>query len=144
MQKVFYIGKGQGNSMEPIINEGDKIYVEKVKFNNLKTGDIVVFYRHKSFAAHRVIRKKNKQIITKGDNSPYLDKPLDYSKILGKLVRIEGKYGNINLSSNFARLFSLYFLFYSLSTYYLPFYLRLILIKILRGRKIITKMLAFQ
>lgn len=142
MKKTFFVGHGQGKSMEPFVNEGDKLFVEKVKLADLKIGDIIVFYRNKDLIGHRVIKKKNGQIMTKGDNCPYLDRPLINNEILGKVVKIEGKYGKINLATKLFRFLSLYFLFYSLSTYYFPFIIRKILMKSLRGRKILTRILA--
>lgn len=142
MRKIYFIGHGQGTSMQPIINEGDKLFLEKVKFSEIKVGDIVVFYQRKKLIGHRVIKKNSDVIITKGDNIPFFDKPLKKKEILGKLLKIEGKYGIINLDSTFARLINKYFLFYNYATYYLPLWLRIVLVKILRGRKFLVRFMA--
>lgn len=67
-QSVF-VGKSIGTSMEPLINQGDKLYVEKLRISQLKIGDIIVFYSNNNFIGHRIIRINKKRIITKGDNS---------------------------------------------------------------------------
>lgn len=142
MPKTYFVGHGQGTSMQPIINERDKLTVEKVGRNDLHLGDIVVFYKKGSFVGHRIIKIKNETIITKGDNVPFPDKPVVFGELLGKVTKIEGKYGALNLSSQFAKLITYYFLSYSLITFYLPYYLYAFLTRILRGRKILVKTLS--
>lgn len=142
LTKLHYIAKGQGNSMKPVINPGDKVFIEKAKIKNIKVGEIVVFYQNKKLVAHRVTRIKNKHIITKGDNSFFFDRPLKQNEVLGKVVKIEGKYGILNLSSRIAKIFMYWFLFHSLVTCYLPFWFRTVLFKILRGRKFIVKIIS--
>lgn len=135
--KNYFVGKGQGMSMEPMINEGDNLYVEKTRLKDIKIGDIVVFYRNKNFIGHRVLKIKENYIFAKGDNSLFFDKPLKSDEILGKIVKIKGKYGILDFSSSYLRLATYYFLFYSLTTYYLPIWLRMMLVRIIRGRKIL-------
>lgn len=141
MTKTYFVGHGQGTSMQPIINEGDKLFVEKVGLKDIRVGTIVVSYNKKNLIGHRVIKIAGQKIITKGDNTPVFDKPLKASEILGKVVRIDGKYGQVYLNNKFSNLLTFYFLFYSLTTYYLPLWLRSILVKVLRGRKILVKLL---
>lgn len=142
MTKTYFIGKGQGTSMQPVINAEDKLFVEKVKLKDIKIGDIVVFYNTKILVGHRVIKIQGRKIITKGDNVPYLDKPIDGNIILGKIITIDGKYGSINLKSFLAKITAYYFLFFSLATYYIPLWLRSNLPRFFRGRKILVKLLA--
>ena len=142
MSKIIYTGHGQGRSMQPVINEGDKLYVEQVKLNKIRVGDIVVFYNLRNLIGHRVIKIIGNQIITKGDNIPYFDKPLKPREILGKIVHIEGRFGTIRLTSSLYAIVTSYFLFYSLTTYYIPYWIRLCLVKLFRGRKILVKLLS--
>lgn len=142
MTKTIFVGHGQGTSMQPIINEKDKLTIEKVKRRDLHPGDIVVFYKKGSFVGHRIIKFKNDTIVTKGDNVPFPDKPVNFGDLLGKVVNIEGKYGTLSLSSPLAKIISFYFLSYSLITFYLPYWLYIFLTRILRGRKILVKLLS--
>lgn len=139
---MIFLGKGEGNSMQPLINQDDRVYIERVKLSQIKTGDIVVFYQNKNFIAHRVFKVKDKKIITKGDNSFFLDKEFEFSKIIGRVTMIEGKYGRIDLNNLWARIFTFYFIFYSWFSYYSHFFLQKILIKVFRGRRFLVKLLA--
>jgi len=68
------------NSMEPTIHTGDYIMFTRVGFDDVKTGDIII-YRSKNsdiFIVHRVIgngvdSNGVKYLTTKGDNNPIAD-----------------------------------------------------------------------
>lgn len=137
MKKLYLVGEGEGQSMVPLINKDDKLQMIKIDIKNLQIGDIIVYYNNKNFIGHRIVKIKRNQIITKGDNNPFLDKPLNLNQILGKVTAIEGTYGILDLSTFYMKFITYYFLFYSLTTYYLPVLLRILLAKILRGRKIL-------
>lgn len=139
--QYIFIGKGKGFSMTPVINPGDKLFINKNN-NTIKVGDIIVFYQNKSFVGHRVIKKGGGIIIAKGDNCFFCDKPLKYNQVLGKVVKIEGVYGKIDLTSHLAGIMNMYFMFYSLATYYFPLFLQKGLTKIIKGRKILIKLIA--
>jgi signal peptidase len=66
--------------MYPSLQRGDAILIEKLddkQKDNIKKGDIVVFYEDDEIITHRVIeveiQDKNMYIITKGDNNDVKD-----------------------------------------------------------------------
>lgn len=118
MSKIYYIGTASGNSMRPLINREDKLYINKPQINELRMGDIIIFYDRKNFISHRLVKITADYLIAKGDNTPFYDKPLKFSDVLGKVVKIEGKNGFISMDSLLWKLSKFYFLFYSLSTYF--------------------------
>ena len=69
------------NSMEPTIHTGDYIMFTRVGFDDVKTGDIIVYRSETSniFIVHRVIgdgvddKTGEKFLVTKGDNNPIPD-----------------------------------------------------------------------
>ena len=128
--------------MSPLINKGDKLYIERVKMERLKRGDIVVYLSNKKLISHRVIKITENKVICKGDNVPFYDQPVKAELIIGRVRKISGKYGELNLMSRYVRVLSCYFLFFSLISYYLPLILRKILIKLFCGRRMLTRLLA--
>lgn len=141
MKKKYFIGKGYGSSMQPLINQDDKIYIEKVAFEDLAIGDIIVFYQNNKLISHRFIRKKNGKIIAKGDNSLLFDKPFEPKQIFGRVSKIQGKNDTIDLNLKMAQITKYYFLFYSLIISYAALLTYKILSKIIPGRRFIIKFL---
>lgn len=72
--------------MKPTLNPGDMVIYANTGFN---TGDIVVYCTTPSFCiVHRVIHVNNNTIVTKGDNNPAPDPPIngDGNRVKGKVV----------------------------------------------------------
>lgn len=134
---IVTIGKGKGKSMEPIINEGDSLILQKISPLSMRIGYIIVFRQKNRYVGHRVIKIGKVVVTTKGDNLSYPDLPVRYKDVLGRVILIRGKYGSIDLTSSLSRVISFYFLLYSLSIYYIPLYIQKTLVKLLRGRKIL-------
>ena len=73
--------KIKSDSMAPLFLTGDSVWVEKIEFTRVTTGDIICFYRafDKNLIIHRVIKKlytKNKpsiKLVTMGDNLSVAD-----------------------------------------------------------------------
>jgi signal peptidase I len=77
--------------MEPLIFKGDEILIERVKFKNLKKGDVVAFWNKelKNVVVHRFHSLENGKIITKGDNNLYPDLgSIDSKNFLGLMIKI--------------------------------------------------------
>lgn len=92
-----------GNSMYPLIEEGDKVVI--AKYNDeleIKEGDIIVCIKKNGLGAHRVVflrRRKNKYY-TKGDNRLLFDSPVNFDKIVGKVIIVIKRNKIISLKSN--------------------------------------------
>lgn len=124
--------------MEPMINPGDTITILKRDFRNIHIGDIVVFKKRGQLFAHRVIAKKDRSVIAKGDNDVKNTELVTYRKIIGTAVCIDGKYGKLRLDSGKARLINYYFVLYSQIlhlTYNISFHL---VNSIFRGRRFLV------
>lgn len=83
------------NSMEPTIHTGDYIMFTRVGFDDVKTGDIIIYRSETSniFIVHRVIGDDGvdsngvKYLTTKGDNNPVADTEKIYSSMVcGRFV----------------------------------------------------------
>ena len=81
-------------SMEPAINIGDVVIVNKTSADELNTGDIIQYRSGDSTIIHRIAAKKaasdgDWQFITKGDNNNGADAvPVSSDQILGKVVLV--------------------------------------------------------
>lgn len=76
--------------MIPTINEGDKIEIIPIS-PKIEIGDIVVYISHVNgckLIAHRIISISGVNIVTKGDNNYYADKPINKKDLLAQVTRI--------------------------------------------------------
>lgn len=77
-----------GNSMNPFIQEGDKITI--IQELMYYPGDILVFvYKSKNILVHRLLKRENNIYFCKGDNSFRLE-DIKENQIIGKVIRING------------------------------------------------------
>lgn len=78
----------KSGSMEPILSVGDVILIEPISRRDLEVGDIVVFYRPGTdqLIVHRVVRKTELGIYTRGDANPGIDPwaPVPYENVVGR------------------------------------------------------------
>ena len=79
-------------SMEPTLNINDVILV-KVTRNDLKKDDIIAFVNEKSVITHRIVYQEGDVITVKGDSNNTIDKPINVSQVIGKVVKIYPKLG---------------------------------------------------
>ena len=111
--------KIKGNCMHPFIKKGDIVTVKPIRFDEAKTGDVIVYDRslEQDFTVHRLIRKRRDRkgrefLFTKADASIHGDFPVYPEDLYGKVVTIERKNGRIvNLETKFNCLSS-YFIAY--------------------------------
>lgn len=103
-----------GNSMSPIINPGDTLYVSTIDFNKVKIGDIVVFYENGKCISHRLLFRLKNKMFVKGDNVAFFDNSVSIQNYIGVVKQIKGKYGTYRQDTLRANLISSYYLLYSL------------------------------
>ena len=91
--------------MSPFIKNGSILTVDPKR--KISIGDVILCRYGDGLRAHRVIRKRKKGLvfITKGDNIGYPDEPVCISKLLGKVVRVEGK-RDVDMNSLSSRFFN--------------------------------------
>lgn len=82
----------QGDSMFPMIREGDRCRFVKVQAEGIRRGDIVLFIQQGRLVAHRYYdcTEVNGQLFyrLKGDANAGFDQPVQSENILGKLELI--------------------------------------------------------
>lgn len=96
-----------GDSMHPLMREGDPIHIEKCDPKELSIGDIITFKKDDVYVTHRVlwVLKKGDTIrfITKGDNEINADPPVSPKHILGRAVAIRSANRTLHLETPFWR-----------------------------------------
>jgi signal peptidase I len=78
-------------SMWPTFKAGDLVLVKGVNGDVLGVSDIAVYKHENGFAIHRVIKKNEKNFITKGDANTSEDAPVSYNQLVGRAVEIGGR-----------------------------------------------------
>ena len=65
-----------GNSMMPLLKDGDSVTVKKC--DEYKIGDIVAYFMNVDgqlkIVVHRVVLKRKEYLLTRGDNNNFIDK----------------------------------------------------------------------
>ncbi len=78
-------------SMSGTIEIGDVVIVRVTK--DVEENDIIVFKEEDNYITHRLIKKQDNKIITKGDANNSQDKPIEETQIFGKVEKIIPKVG---------------------------------------------------
>lgn len=119
---IFEVASG---SMAPSINVGDIVVVKLTK--DINNNDIITYKENNYFITHRVIKIEDGKIVAKGDYNDSIDKDVNLSDVLGKVIKVipgVGIWKNvfmnpkvmISLSVTFI-LFALYFYLLERKTY---------------------------
>ena len=99
----------RGESMFPSVKKDDVVIVRPVRFEETRIGDIIAFKRNSTdsiLTLHRIIKKRNESIVTKGDANRHGDFPVYFEDIYGKVAKIERKGKTVNLETGLHRLLS--------------------------------------
>lgn len=86
------------DSMEPTIHPGDMISIKSVPFEEIETGDIIVYWADNldRYIVHRVVAKEEGRLYTKGDNpQAAIDQEFVTEENFFGIVRSYGKFFNI-------------------------------------------------
>ncbi len=85
-----------GQSMYPLLRDGDLVDIVPISPKQVRIGDIVFFRSGRRLLAHRVIKRtvegRSVRLITQGDSLPTADRPIDDEADL--LGRVEIVYRN--------------------------------------------------
>ncbi len=81
------------DSMSPFLKVDDFVIIERKKFEDLRFGDVLVFFQAGDFCVHRLLKKSFllKQVVTKGDAVWGADQPISAENILGCVATYERK-----------------------------------------------------
>lgn len=91
--------------MAPFIRDGDVITIEPVREKPPGIGGVVAFFhpQFEKIMVHRVVGKKDRTYLIRGDNSPASDGEISKDHVLGFVTRVERRGKNISLGSGFEK-----------------------------------------
>ncbi len=100
--------QAHGNSMAPFIRDGDTIHLRnRASYNR---GDVVLLTNDQVLLVHRIVRKDQHGVITRGDACTHDDPgPVDIAEILGKVYKVSGSGYNYHLHPPVSRLLAMPF-----------------------------------
>lgn len=80
--------------MKGTFKPGDRLAIEKVAFDQIKKGDVIIFRRMREekneFIVHRVVKTTTKELVTRGDNCRVSDEGcLAAEDIIGRVIRYD-------------------------------------------------------
>ena len=75
-----------GGSMEPKYHAGDAILTRPVPFEELRTGDVIVFSRDGELIVHQVIAKGSGSVVTQGTANEQPDEPVSREEYRARVV----------------------------------------------------------
>lgn len=81
--------QARGRSMFPTIEDGDMVHVRPLGERKLRTGDIVLVRVHQEFKAHRIVQKRGKRLVLRGDAGHDNDGTFVRDQILGLVIAKE-------------------------------------------------------
>ncbi|MFC2172867.1 S26 family signal peptidase [Acidobacteriota bacterium] len=96
-----------GSSMSPFTRNGDMLTLSPLSGAGPRIGDVIAFVKPQTekLLIHRVIKKKGKAYLCKGDNAAEADGLVPQDRILGRVERIERKGKKVSLGSGPERIF---------------------------------------
>ena len=78
----------KSGSMYPVLKIGDVIMISDIKPEDLRIGDVIVYYKPGTgqLIVHRIVKKTQSGVYTKGDANPGIDVwcPIPYENIVGR------------------------------------------------------------
>ena len=80
---IFSVATG---SMEPTLKQNDIILIKKEKDYNVD--DIVTYENEGNYITHRIVTKRGKDLVTKGDANNTKDVPITIDDVIGKMVKV--------------------------------------------------------
>lgn len=96
----FLVSEANGNSMLPLLHDGDKVVIAKVF--DIKKYDVVLFKKESHYILHRVINIVNNKLIIRGDNNVATE-VIEKKDVIGKLVGYYNKNGYVEINDKLNR-----------------------------------------
>lgn len=94
-------------SMAPLLQRGDLVLIKGVsEKDQISVGDVIVYKNDRGFIIHRVVRKNEEDVITKGDANTIVDIPVKYEEVVGKALVVNEKPFKIPLLGTLSLIFN--------------------------------------
>jgi hypothetical protein len=95
--------QARGESMAPLLRDGEAVLVRPVPPELIGRGDVVLFVADGGYLMHRVIGSAagGRLLMTKGDALPWADPPVEASALVGRVVARQAGGGWVALQPRF-------------------------------------------
>lgn len=93
--------------MVPTIQDGSILHVAPIQGAKLQIGDIVLIRKGAEFKAHRIVSRRGRALITRGDAGVEADSEISCDQALGVVIAVEREDHRIRLYGVRARLYFL-------------------------------------
>ena len=87
--KLPMIIKTFGDSMYPLLIDGDVLYLKRINFSQTKVNDIITVKNSTKYFTHRIIYKGKDYLITKGDGNHFFDKKVLPKNVIGIVKKVK-------------------------------------------------------
>lgn len=77
-----------GRSMYPMLRTGTRLEVQPTAYDELRPGDLVVYFDGCGVICHRLIRKQDRLCYLKGDTNLFADPPVVWGQVIGRVTRV--------------------------------------------------------
>ncbi|MBI4137121.1 nucleotidyltransferase family protein [Candidatus Roizmanbacteria bacterium] len=108
LKKTHYV-KTFGMSMFPVLHDGDIVYYRRISFSKIRVDDIIVIKHGRSYMTHRVVYRKKRYVVTKGDNAPMPELHVTEKQVVGRVYKFKRGNETISIDSLYLMQSSLYF-----------------------------------
>lgn len=78
-----------GQSMQPLLRDGDRVIVEPVGWDDIRPGDLITYRCEDRFPTRRVVRKRASTLLLWCDNWPHDRFQASRAQVLGRAVARE-------------------------------------------------------
>jgi len=78
-----------GLSMYPFLQDGDRVTVERVLWEEIRRGDIITYRRDAKYPTRRIVRKQRDRLLLWCDNWPDLRFTATREEVVGRAVALE-------------------------------------------------------
>ncbi len=74
------------SSMWPQLKVNDLIFMKGITGKEAEVGQVIIYKNQKGFTIHRLIRKSNGKLVTKGDANNIEDIPITEDQVVGRAI----------------------------------------------------------
>jgi len=78
-----------GLSMYPFLQDGDRVTVERVSWEEIRRGDIITYRCESQYPTRRIVRKHRDRLLLWCDNWPDLRSTATREEVVGRAVALE-------------------------------------------------------
>ena len=80
------------DAMSPLIKQNDFVFYDDTPFNQVNTGDVILYYDSGKVWVHKVIKDEITRLVVKSNQS-FIEHDVSYTQYIGKVTKVYPSYG---------------------------------------------------